>query len=93
MSSIYLNPEHTVKKRIGEKLTCRINRQPKGHRRKFLPDIRTRGFTQTQVPKTFMKKWDFQVAGLLHEGGYKFGKYHDVRMYEHRLGSKNLSPT
>ena len=25
------------------------------------------------------------LAGLLHEGGYKFGKYHDVRMYEHRL--------
>jgi hypothetical protein len=25
------------------------------------------------------------VAGLLHEGGFKFGKYHDVRMYEHRL--------
>ena len=29
-----------------------------------------------------------QVAGLLSEGGYKFGKYHDVRMYEHRLGNQ-----
>ena len=32
------------------------------------------------------EKLGFQVAGLLHEGGFKFGKYHDVRMYEHRLG-------
>ena len=32
------------------------------------------------------EKLGFQVAGLLHEGGYKFDKYHDVRMYEHRLG-------
>jgi phosphinothricin acetyltransferase len=31
-------------------------------------------------------KLGFQVAGLLHEGGHKFGKYHDVRIYEHRLG-------
>ena len=31
------------------------------------------------------EKLGFQVAGLLHEGGFKFGKYHDVRMYEHRL--------
>ena len=32
------------------------------------------------------EKLGFQIAGLLHEGGFKFGKYHDVRMYEHRLG-------
>jgi phosphinothricin acetyltransferase len=31
------------------------------------------------------EKLGFQVAGLLNEGGYKFGKYHDVQMYEHRL--------
>ena len=31
-------------------------------------------------------KLGFQVAGLLHEGGHKFGEYHDVRIYEHRLG-------
>jgi len=32
------------------------------------------------------EKLGFQQAGTLHEGGYKFGKYHDVRIYEHRLG-------
>jgi phosphinothricin acetyltransferase len=31
------------------------------------------------------EKLGFQVAGVLNEGGYKFGEYHDVRMYEHRL--------
>ena len=34
------------------------------------------------------KKLGFIEAGLLHEGGYKFGKYHDVQIYEHRLGKE-----
>ena len=31
------------------------------------------------------EKLGFQVTGLLHQGGYKFDEYHDVRIYEHRL--------
>jgi len=82
MSSIYLNPEHTGKG-IGEKLYSELI----DNLRDTEEVHRIYGLVVLPNPgsEKLHEKMGFQVAGLLHEGGYKFGKYHDVRMYEHRL--------
>ena len=83
MSSIYLNPEHTGKG-IGEKLYTKLI----DNLRDTEEVHRIYGLVVLPNPgsENLHEKMGFQVAGLLHEGGYKFGQYHDVRMYEHRLG-------
>ena len=83
MSSIYLNPEHTGKG-IGEKLYTELI----DNLRDTEEVHRIYGLVVLPNPgsENLHEKMGFQVAGLLHEGGYKFGQYHDVRMYEHRLG-------
>ena len=82
MSSIYLHPEHTGKG-IGEKIYSELIENVK----KAEDVHRIYGLVVLPNPASerLHEKLGFQVAGLLHEGGYKFGKYHDVRMYEHRL--------
>jgi phosphinothricin acetyltransferase len=82
MSSIYLHPEHTGKG-IGEKIYSELIE----HLKKTEDVHRIYGLVVLPNPgsERLHEKLGFQIAGLLHEGGYKFGKYHDVRMYEHRL--------
>ena len=82
MSSIYLHPEHTGKG-IGEKIYSELIENLK----KTEDVHRIYGLVVLPNPgsQRLHEKLGFQIAGLLHEGGYKFGKYHDVRMYEHRL--------
>ena len=82
MSSIYLHPEHTGKG-TGEKIYSELIENLK----KAEDVHRIYGLVVLPNPASerLHEKLGFQVAGLLHEGGYKFGKYHDVRMYEHRL--------
>ena len=82
MSSIYLHPEHTGKG-IGEKIYSELIENLK----KTEDVHRIYGLVVLPNPSSerLHEKLGFQIAGLLHEGGYKFGKYHDVRMYEHRL--------
>ena len=83
MTSIYLHPDHTGKG-IGEvvysSLIEELKKVDEVHRAYGLVVLPNPGSEKLH------EKLGFQVAGLLHEGGYKFGKYHDVRMYEHRLG-------
>ena len=83
MSSIYLHPYHTGKG-IGEKIYTELIENMKTAK-----DVhRIYGLVVLPNPgsERLHEKLGFQVAGELNEGGYKFGKYHDVRMYEHRLG-------
>ena len=82
MSSIYLHPEHTGKG-IGEKIYSALIENIK----KTEDVHRIYGLVVLPNPgsERLHEKLGFKIAGLLHEGGYKFGKYHDVRMYEHRL--------
>jgi phosphinothricin acetyltransferase len=83
MSSIYLHPDHTGKG-IGEKVYSKLI-----ERMKQTEDVhRVYGLVVLPNPgsERLHEKLGFQVAGVLNEGGYKFGKYHDVQMYEHRLG-------
>jgi phosphinothricin acetyltransferase len=83
MSSIYLHPDHTGKG-IGEKVYSKLI-----ERMKQAEDVhRVYGLVVLPNPgsERLHEKLGFQVAGVLNEGGYKFGKYHDVQMYEHRLG-------
>ena len=42
-------------------------------------------FTEDGRYQLFVAEKEGEVAGLLHQGGHKFGEYHDVRIYEHRL--------
>ncbi len=82
MTSIYLRPDQ-VGKGIGEKVYSALLQELKK-----VDDVhRAYGLVVLPNPgsERLHEKLGFQVAGLLHEGGYKFGKYHDVRMYEHRL--------
>jgi len=83
MSSIYLHPAHTGQG-IGEKIYSELIENLK----KTEDVHRIYGLVVLPNPgsERLHEKLGFQVAGLLHEGGYKFGKFHDVRMYEHRLG-------
>ena len=83
MTSIYLHKDHTGKG-IGEKVYSALIEELKK-----VEDVhRAYGLVVLPNPgsEKLHEKLGFQVAGLLHEGGFKFGKYHDVRMYEHRLG-------
>jgi phosphinothricin acetyltransferase len=83
MSSIYLHPEHTGKgigERVYTELMENMKRAEDVHRVYGLVVLPNLGSERLH------EKLGFQVAGVLNEGGYKFGEYHDVRMYEHRLG-------
>ena len=83
MTSIYLHPEHTGKG-IGEVVYSKLLENLK-----LAEDVhRAYGLVVLPNPgsEKLHEKLGFQVDGVLNEGGYKFGEYHDVRMYEHRLG-------
>ena len=86
MSSIYLHPEHTGKG-IGEKVYTELIENMK--LAEDVPGIWIGGTPQSGSERLH-EKLGFQVAGVLNEGGYKFGGYHDVRMYEHRLEKRLL---
>ena len=82
MSSIYLHPKHTGKG-IGEKVYSKLIENMK-----LAKDVhRVYGLVVLPNPgsEKLHEKLGFQVTGLLHQGGYKFDEYHDVRIYEHRL--------
>ena len=83
MTSIYLSPNQ-VGQGIGEKVYSALIEELK----KVEEVHRAYGLVVLPNPgsERLHEKLGFQIAGLLHEGGYKFGRYHDVRMYEHRLG-------
>lgn len=84
MSSIYLHPEHTGRG-IGEKVYSTLLSSLKQ-----AEDVhRVYGLVVLPNPgsENLHEKLGFEVAGLLSEGGFKFGEYHDVRIYEHRLGN------
>ena len=83
MTSIYLHPDH-IGKGIGEMVYSSLIDELK----KIEEVHRAYGLVVLPNPgsEKLHEKLGFQIAGLLHEGGFKFGKYHDVRMYEHRLG-------
>ena len=85
MTSIYISPNQ-VGQGIGEKVYSALIEELK----KVEEVHRAYGLVVLPNPASerLHEKLGFQVAGLLHEGGYKFGKYHDVRMYEHRLGNQ-----
>ena len=83
MTSIYLSPHHIglgIGKRVYSALLDELKKVDEVHRAYGLVVLPNPGSEKLH------EKLGFQVAGLLHEGGFKFGKYHDVRMYEHRLG-------
>ena len=83
MTSIYLHPEHLgqgIGGRIYETLLDELKKAEDVHRAYGLVVLPNPGSEKLH------ERLGFQVAGVLHEGGYKFGEYHDVRMYEHRLG-------
>ncbi len=82
MTSIYLHPDHTGEG-IGEKVYTALLKNLK-----LTQDVhRAYGLVVLPNPGSVRlhEKLGFQVAGVLNEGGFKFGQYHDVRMYEHRL--------
>ena len=85
MTSIYLHPDH-LGKGIGamvySALLENLTKEEDVHRAYGLVVLPNPGSVQLH------RKLGFREAGLLHEGGYKFGKYHDVRIYEHRLGKE-----
>jgi phosphinothricin acetyltransferase len=82
MTSIYLHPDHTGKG-VGEKVYAELIENLKA------ADDVHRAYGLVVLPnlgsEKLHEKLGFQAVGLLNEGGYKFGEYHDVRMYEHRL--------
>ena len=83
MTSIYLHQDHTGKgigKNVYSALIEQLKKVEDVHRAYGLVVLPNPGSEKLH------EKLGFQIAGLLHEGGFKFGKYHDVRMYEHRLG-------
>jgi phosphinothricin acetyltransferase len=82
MTSIYLKPDQTGKgigKKVYAKLIDGLKKVEDVHRAYGLVVLPNPGSEKLH------DKLGFQVAGLLHEGGHKFGEYHDVRIYEHRL--------
>ena len=82
MTSIYLHPDHTGKG-VGEKVYTELIEKLKA------ADDVHRAYGLVVLPnlgsEKLHEKLGFQAVGVLNEGGYKFGEYHDVRMYEHRL--------
>jgi phosphinothricin acetyltransferase len=83
MTSIYLKPGQQgqgIGVRIYGKLLDELKKVDDAHRAYGLVVLPNPGSEKLH------EKLGFQIAGLLHEGGHKFGKYHDVRIYEHRLG-------
>ena len=83
MTSIYLKPDQ-----IGKGIGVLVYRALLDELKKVEEVHRAYGLVVLPNPgsERLHEKLGFQIAGLLHEGGYKFGEYHDVRMYEHRLG-------
>jgi phosphinothricin acetyltransferase len=83
MTSIYVHPDHLgqgIGQEVYAALLENLQNEPEVHRAYGLVVLPNPGSEKLH------EKLGFTQAGLLHEGGYKFGQYHDVRMYEHRLG-------
>ena len=82
MTSIYIHPNY-LGQGIGEKvysaLLGNLKAESEAHRAYGLVVLPNAGSVRLH------EKLGFKQAGLLSEGGYKFGKFHDVRIYEHRL--------
>ena len=83
MTSIYLHPDH-----VGQGVGGRVYATLLDELKKVEDVHRAYGLVVLPNPgsEKLHDKLGFQIAGLLHEGGHKFGEYHDVRIYEHRLG-------
>lgn len=82
MTSIYIHPEYLgqgVGEQVYSRLLDNLKNEQEVHRAYGLVVLPNQGSVRLH------EKLGFQAVGLLHEGGYKFGKYHDVRIYEHRL--------
>ena len=85
MTSIYVHPDFLgqgVGGKVYSSLIENLKQAEDVHRAYGLVVLPNPGSVQLH------QKLGFREAGLLHEGGYKFGKYHDVRIYEHRLGKE-----
>ncbi len=83
MTSIYIHPDHLGEgfgEQVYSALLENLKKEPEAHRAYGLVVLPNPGSVKLH------EKMGFKQAGLLQEGGYKFGKYHDVRIYEHRLG-------
>jgi phosphinothricin acetyltransferase len=83
MTSIYIHPDHLgegIGGQVYSALLESLSTEKDVHRAYGLVVLPNPGSVKLH------EKLGFLQAGLLHEGGYKFGKYHDVRIYEHRLG-------
>tara|TARA_Y100000589_G_scaffold321303_1_gene352466 strand:+ start:63 stop:569 length:507 start_codon:yes stop_codon:yes gene_type:complete len=82
MTSIYLRPD-----RVGQGIGSRVYAALIDELKKVEEVHRAYGLVVLPNPgsEKLHDKLGFQVAGLLHQGGHKFGEYHDVRIYEHRL--------
>jgi phosphinothricin acetyltransferase len=82
MTSIYLRPD-----RVGQGIGSRVYAALIDELKKVDEVHRAYGLVVLPNPgsEKLHDKLGFQVAGLLHQGGHKFGEYHDVRIYEHRL--------
>ena len=83
MTSIYLRPDQ-----VGQGIGGRVYATLLDELKKVEDVHRAYGLVVLPNPgsENLHDKLGFQIAGLLHEGGHKFGEYHDVRIYEHRLG-------
>jgi L-amino acid N-acyltransferase YncA len=85
MTSIYVHPDFLgqgVGGKVYSSLIENLKQAKDVHRAYGLVVLPNPGSVQLH------QKLGFREAGLLHEGGYKFGKYHDVQIYEHRLGKE-----
>jgi len=85
MTSIYVHPDFLgqgVGGKVYSSLIENLKQAEDVHRAYGLVVLPNSGSVQLH------QKLGFREAGLLHEGGYKFGKYHDVQIYEHRLGKE-----
>ena len=82
MTSIYIHPNylgHGIGEQVYSALLENLKAEPEAHRAYGLVVLPNAGSVRLH------EKLGFKQAGLLSEGGYKFGKFHDVRIYEHRL--------
>ena len=83
MTSIYIHPDHLgqgIGARVYSELLENLKQEPEVHRAYGLVVLPNQGSEKLH------EKLGFTEADLFQEGGFKFGKYHDVRIYEHRLG-------
>ena len=82
MTSIYIHPNYLglgIGEQVYSALLENLKAESEAHRAYGLVVLPNEGSVRLH------EKLGFRQAGLLSEGGYKFGKFHDVRIYEHRL--------